>query len=108
MSKLYKFIALFLVAFFTLFTTSCYATDINMNLTGENEQTPSSNTVNTPSTNTNTSTNTVSDTTTTVGGVTSNPKDEGLTMGHILNILLIVVGVVLILLGIAILIRLKS
>lgn len=106
MSKLYKSIVLFLVAFFTLFTTSCYATDINMNLTGENEQTPSSNTVNTLSGNT--STNTISDTTTTVGGVTSNHTDEGLTMGHILNILLIVVGVVLILLGIAILIRLKS
>ncbi len=106
MSKLYKSITLFLVAFFTLFTTSCYATDINMNLTGGNEQTPSSNTVNTPSDNT--STNTFSDTTTTVGGVTSNPTDEGLTMGHILNILLIVVGIVLILLGIAILIRLKS
>ncbi|MFR2535209.1 MAG: hypothetical protein ACLS95_08340 [Clostridia bacterium] len=108
MSKLIKYVTIFLSAFFVLCTTSCYATNINMNLTDGNADDTNitqSNSMNTVTTNTNTTSNT--ETTTTVGGVSST-KEEGLTMGHILNILLIVVGVVLILLGIAILIRLKS
>lgn len=65
--------------------------------------------VNTENTNTNTSSNvsTNSNTSTTVSTVSS-VEDNSLEFTNILNILLIAVGVVIILLAIAILIRLKK
>ncbi len=82
-------------------TTMTYATDINMNL---QENDISSNSIVS-----NSITNS-SNYTTTVSGQNTNSSsnNEELGIGNILNILLIVVGVVLILLGIAILIRIHG
>lgn len=120
MNKLMKISSILLVVLLFL-TTISFATDISMNL-------PSNTVLNQSNTQANVqsnmvsnaiSNNTISDdltesdnipasgTSTTVKSVTSTSSDEGLTFGAVLNILLIVVGVVLILLGIAIIIRLK-
>lgn len=90
MSKSLKFIIIFLVAIFTVFNCSYTFAAVNMN-------TSNANTSNTNSSNTNTST--LSSTVTT--------SDFDLELTNILCIALIVVGVLLILLGIAILIRLR-
>ena len=90
MSKSLKFIIIFLVAIFTVFNCSYTFAAVNMN-------TSNTNTSNTNSSNTNTST--LSSTVTT--------SDFDLELTNILCIALIVVGVLLILLGIAILIRLR-
>lgn len=101
MMKFMKRISVLLVVlFFT--TTMCYATDINMNLQQSDDDYLNS------ITNSNSN---QSNYTTTVSGQSTNSStnnSEELGMGNILNILLIVVGVVLILLGIAILIRIHG
>ena len=98
-----------------LFCNKCLATDINMNLqsTSSNIQNSNENylsnstnqTSNTDSTNQTSSTNFENQTTTITNA--SRNESEGFSTNSIINILLIVVGVVLILLGIAIFIRLR-
>ena len=98
MSKSLKFIIIFLVAIFTVFNCSYTFAAVNMN-------TSNTNTSNTNSSNTNTSSTSNTNTSTLSSTVTTSDFDLELT--NILCIALIVVGVLLILLGIAILIRLK-
>ena len=90
--------------------TFSFATDINMNLSSDNSQveenTLSNESANEMSTNTPTPNSTLTTTPSTT--VSSAVKEETLSFSNILNIILIVVGVVLILLGIAILIRMNS
>ena len=99
MSKSLKFIIIFLVAIFTVFNCSYTFAAVNMN-------TSNTNTSNTNSSNTNTSSTSNTNTSTLSSTVTTSDFDLELT--NILCIALIVVGVLLILLGIAILIRLKK
>lgn len=133
MNKLMKILPILFVVLLLL-TTASFATDISMTLSNNvsvqsNTQSGNTQTPNTQVTNTQVQSNTVSSngitdafgetdtrasnkiatqgTSTTVSSVTSTSSDEGLTFGGVLNILLIVVGIVLILLGIAIIIRLK-
>lgn len=100
MIKIIKKVSALLILFL-LTTTLTYATDINMNLQENNvaSNSISSNSISNSSTYT-----------TTVSGQNTNnsSNSEELGIGNILNILLIVVGVVLILLGIAILIRIHG
>ena len=98
MSKSLKFIIIFLVAIFTVFNCSYTFAAVNMN-------TSNTNTSNTNSSNTNTSSTSNTNTSTLSSTVTTSDFDLKLT--NILCIALIVVGVLLILLGIAILIRLR-
>ena len=98
MSKSLKFIIIFLGAIFTVFNCSYTFAAVNMN-------TSNTNTSNTNSSNTNTSSTSNTNTSTLSSTVTTSDFDLELT--NILCIALIVVGVLLILLGIAILIRLR-
>ena len=98
MSKSLKFIIIFLVSIFTVFNCSYTFAAVNMN-------TSNTNTSNTNSSNTNTSSTSNTNTSTLSSTVTTSDFDLELT--NILCIALIVVGVLLILLGIAILIRLR-
>ena len=98
MSKSLKFIIIFLVAIFTVFNCSYTFAAVNMN-------TSNTNTSNTNSSNTNTSSTSNTNASTLSSTVTTSDFDLELT--NILCIALIVVGVLLILLGIAILIRLR-
>ncbi len=86
------------ILFLMLTSTICFATDINMNLQSEDSYSNSYNDSN--------------NTHTTVSGQSLNnfstEESDELTTSDIINILLIVVGVVLILLGIAILIRIHT
>ena len=99
-----------------LFVASCNATDINMNLQS-NSNSVASNVENTTNQNTtensvtassNSSNSVLESTQSTKVSSVSSVKNDALGLTNILNILLIVVGVVLILLGIAILIRMHS
>ncbi len=103
MSKSLKFIIIFLVAIFTVFNCSYTFAAVNMNTSNTN--TSNTNTSNTNSSNTNTSSTSNTNTSTLSSTVTTSDFDLELT--NILCIALIVVGVLLILLGIAILIRLR-
>lgn len=98
MSKSLKFIIIFLVALFTVFNCSYTFAAVNMNTSNTNTSNTSSSNTNTSSTS-NTNSSTLSSTVTT--------SDFDLELTNILCIALIVVGVLLILLGIAILIRLR-
>ena len=120
MSKIFKITLILFVILSSIYSFSL-ATDIDMNITADDNDT-------TENLTTNTITNTVnnnrieneeaedsSNVTNTDNGFTtitsvdkSSTQDDGLGLSNILNILLIVVGVVLILLAIAILIRLHS
>lgn len=108
MTKLIKISAiLFIVLLFI--TNISLATDINMNLQPDNlvsdnlEDIENSNELIDGEQN-----SVLSNTPSTTVSTLSSSNDETLTLTNILNILLIVVGVVLILLGIAILIRMHS
>lgn len=131
MSKIFKTLAIIFVILMLCSTLVC-ATDINMNLDNPNQT--ETNTTEDPNS---TSTNTLTDTNTT-GGETGTETNDGSTAGtedtfeqdniggtmapsgvssiaqenmsfsNVLNILVITVGVILILLAIAILIRLKG
>lgn len=100
-----------------LLSSISLATDIDMNLQPNNSITSSNNTLNEEIENANEITNNeifenntndaLYNPSTTVTS-TSSVQDDALSTSNILNILLIVVGVVLILLGIAILIRMHS
>lgn len=82
------------------------ADDINMNLTTNNftsNETGTNTSVPAPTTNTSTNNSTSAN----ISSITSLPE-ASLGLSNILNILLVVVGVLLVLLSIAILIRLKN
>lgn len=116
MKKIINLISIIVISFIFL-STIVFATDIDMNLPTNNE---SNNNISNQTNNTNSvenevyDDNTITDNedeytpqSTTVSSVSS-VTEETFGLSQILNIFLIVVGVVLILLGIAILIRLKS
>ena len=114
MSKSLKFIIIFLVAIFTVFNCSYTFAAVNMNTSNANTSNTNSSNTNTSSTsNTNTSstsntnTSSTSNTNTSTLSSTVTTSDFDLELTNILCIALIVVGVLLILLGIAILIRLR-
>ena len=111
MSKSLKFIIVFLVAIFTIFNCSYTFAAVNMNTSSTNTNTSNTNSSNTNTSNTsNTSNKSTSSTSTTNSSTLSSTvttSDFDLELTNILCIVLIVVGVLLILLGIAILIRLK-
>lgn len=123
MSKLLKFISILSVALIVLFNSSYIFAAVNMDL-GNSTNTNSSNTnsTNTNSSNTNSSntnssntnfnsSNSTKNTSTSTSSTLSSTvttSDFDLELTNILCIALIVVGVLLILLGIAILIRLKK
>ena len=127
MLKISKKVKILFVLFIILFAlnTVVFATDINMNLpsddnlvTYENGTDTSNidNNVSNEISNTDTSSNSITDASQIqddVGGTAapsgvSSIAQENMSFSNILNILLIAVGVILILLAIAILIRLKS
>lgn len=124
MNKTIK-VLLFILMFGLLVVSFSYATDINMDLQPNvvsgnttSSVTSTENNINANVTNQGTTTNTItsstpqnsvlSDTQSTTVKTVSSTQNESLSLTSILNILLIVVGVVLILLGIAILIRMHS
>ena len=121
-----KFLRISVILLFVLFliSTVVAATDINMNLTSQ-ENTTDLNTINSNTTDENgTDGNEIIDDTTDSGDISapivdslggsaapsgvSSIAQENMSFSNILNILVITVGVVLILLAIAILIRLKG
>lgn len=113
MKTLIKVVAILSISLLCMVTLS-FATDINMNLPSSNTQVEE-NTLSNESTNETTGANEMSTnrpnstlTTTPSTTVSSTSHEETLSFSNILNIILIVVGVVLILLGIAILIRINS
>ena len=109
MLKSLKILAIFIMLLF-IFSNICFATEINMNLLNHTENSVNENETNLVE-NTDSTDNIPSDDT--IGG-TAAPSDvssieqEDMSFSNILNILVITVGVVIILLAIAILIRLKS
>ena len=125
MSKIFKTLVAFFIILFST-TTLVLATDINMNLSNQNDTVIDGNAVDSNSTDSNelindTSSDVTNETTNTVdtfqqdslsGTVApssvSSIAQENMSFSNILNILMITVGVILILLAIAILIRLKS
>lgn len=116
MVKLSKISIIMLIILFLLGITVS-ATDINMNLTPDNTQAVTGNESNTGNQTTNTTTQNGTDTTIStsddIGGSVapsgvSSIAQENMSFSNILNILIITVGVILILLAIAILIRLKN
>mgnify|MGYP001625141005 CR=1 FL=1 len=104
MSKLYKVFFILLISVILISNCMYVFAAVNMNLDNNTTNSNSSNTSNTNGTNTNATGNTNRSTSTTA--VSTSQFDLQLT--NILSICLIVVGVLLILLGIAILIRLKK
>ena len=125
MSKIFKTLVAFFIILFST-TTLVLATDINMNLSNQNDTLIDGNAVDSNSTDSNelindTSSDVTNETTNTVdtfqqdslsGTVApssvSSIAQENMSFSNILNILMITVGVILILLAIAILIRLKG
>lgn len=110
MNSFVKIVASLLVVLFFFGLVLCsqsFASDINMNLTN-----PPQDDTNTIDTNhqadSNTTTNTDGNDLTTTVGSTNQNTEEGLSISSILTILLIAIGVVLIFLGIAVLIRLRN
>ncbi len=114
-NKIILILSLFTITFITfiLLSNFTFATDINMNLqldsNNTNSQTNNStnNTTSNTVTNTNSSLPTTSTTNSTTVSTISNLPESNLGLSNILNIILIVLGLLLILLGIAIFIRLK-
>ena len=106
MKKVTKIICI--VAILALILVSnVYATGINMNMT-ENETANTTSTRQSSTTRQTTVNATNNNSAATVSTVQESNIDDGLGLTNILNILIIVVGVVLILLAIAILIRLHA
>ena len=121
MSKLSKVLVILCIVF-CCFYSSCYGVDLNLtDANSSNSATTTSNTNNLPETNnssnlanTQINNNSISNSnnneniSTTVSGVNSVSNSNSSIVSNILNIALIVVGVLLIFLAIAILIRLKK
>lgn len=113
MSKLLKFISILSVALIVLFNSSYIFAAVNMDLgntTNTSSNTTNSTNTNSSNTNSNNSSSNKSTTTSSSSTLSSTvtTSDFDLELTNILCIALIVVGVLLILLGIAILIRLKK
>ena len=113
MSKLLKFISILSVALIVLFNSSYIFAAVNMDLGNTtNTSSNTTNSTNTNSSNTNSNNSNSNKATTTSSSSTFSStvttSDFDLELTNILCIALIVVGVLLILLGIAILIRLKK
>lgn len=119
MNKSLRIIAISLISTFFIFCTSCFAVNIDMNLSSNMIDSTSNTTYNseaassTQSNESNVTQNLVSGQTSTVSKNTNIPDilqalpESELGLTNILNILLIAIGLVLILLSIAIFIRLK-
>ena len=115
MKNKFVYLLSFIVATFLFLSSTVFATDIDMNLQPNNNSTGYSsqeNSIDNEDDYDNTLNNSVEtdnsiDQSTTVKSVSS-VAEESFGLSQILNILLIVVGIVLILLAIAILIRLNS
>lgn len=99
MSKLFKLIGVLSIALIVFFNCSYVYSAVDMNL-GNNTSSSNTSSSNTNSNKTTSTSSTISSTVTT--------SDFDLELTNILCITLIVVGILLILLGIAILIRLKK
>lgn len=102
MSKFLRVFSMILIIFslFINFYGVTFASDINMNLT-ENEQ------VESPENNVESDLSPLPDSSDIIASGVNATADEGLGLTNILSILLITIGVILILLSIAIIIRLK-
>ena len=113
MSKIFK-ISIILFIILLLINTVVLATDINMNLGSENNNSIDTNNIDTN--NTDSDLNTIDEQPQVSDGISgtaapsgvSSIAQENMSFSNILNILVITVGVILILLSIAILIRLKG
>jgi len=105
MKKTIKYISV-LSLFLLFFNSVCLATDINMNLQA-NTVTENTSTIEEEIPNSQQDTTLESSPNYTTVTNSNSTSDDGLTIGNIINIFLVVVGIVLILLGLAILIRLK-
>ena len=104
MKKVIKILSIiFVILIICNYISNVYASGINMNLPNNNDSTTYG------STNTNTS-NTNTTTTTSSATVSNSSEDalDTLTLSDMINIVLCAIGVILILLGIAIIIRQKS
>lgn len=110
-----KLLIMFILLIFAL-TITVNATDINMNLDNNSTTTNTvdnsvvdNNTINETSNNTSTTTSNVTDTSYLSPIVTtSSTQNTGLGLNNILNVLLIVIGLLLVFLAIAIILRLKN
>ena len=113
MSKSIKFFPILLIAFSLIlsFYSVIYASNINMNLASENSVSENvTNTVNNSLVDENITDDlidNVSQTEVTTPSSVTATTEEGLGLSNVLSIILITVGVVLILLAVAIIIRLK-
>lgn len=115
MKNKFVYLLSFIVATFLFLSSTVFATDIDMNLQPNNNSTGYSSQENSiddeddydNTLNNSVETDNLIDQSTTVKSVSS-VAEESFGLSQILNILLIVVGIVLILLAIAILIRLNS
>lgn len=124
MSKIFKTLVILFIILFSA-TTLVHATDINMNLENPNQTNTNLTDLNTTDTNSANAVNDIGDTTDTntvandnfgqdnIGGSVapsgvSSIAQENMSFSNVLNILVITVGVILILLAIAILIRLRN
>lgn len=109
MSKSIKFFPILLIAFSLIlsFYSVIYASNINMNLASKNSVSENvTNTVNNSLVDENITDDVSQAEVTTPSSVTAT-TEEGLGLSNVLSIILITVGVVLILLAVAIIIRLK-
>ncbi len=111
MSNLKKIIVMIILFIFVLtfyaFTTKTFATDINMNLATESNVTDEGNPGNNLRNNTNTTPTLNTNTVTNIESIDEyNEPTSNFGFSDILNILLLAVGLVIILLAVAILIRL--
>lgn len=116
MSKKFLCFGIIFILSFVFFFNICYATDLSRSLANSSVSTTTDNTIYSATQDNNesvTADNTVSpissrDFSQPVTTTTSDYQDEGeLSIGNMINIILIVVGVVLVFLGIAIIIKLK-
>lgn len=106
--KILFIISILLIAY--TYICNVYASGINMNLSNNADSTTyGSSSTNTSSTGTNTSTTTSTqqNTSATISSTSENVLDS-LTLSDMINIVLCAIGIILILLGIAIIIRQKS
>lgn len=99
MRKLFSFFILF-ICLFIITASSVYAVGIDMNIDNTSNEVDLSDDVNTVN-------NTNSDTSTTKVSTTQTSDDFTLSVSDIINIILISVGIVLIFLAIAILVKIK-
>lgn len=110
MNKSFKIMLVTLLLVFLVFSSNCFAVNIDMNLASNLADGDTNVVNNNVSSNTSVTTSTTTDVDTdsaTFSNLSSLPESElGLT--NVLNILLIAVGFVLILLAIAILIKIKK